>query len=648
MFEIFNSFFSQVKEMGIEGFTNTFLIGQLILFIFLVGFQIYRINREIGVMKNVKSGLQEIERKPNQPAGEIDNKINELFQNVKKSKYKELWNRYYTRASQKDEDERIKVEPFFGFDVMQYHMGYRPLMDVGGGINVSIGVLGTFIGLSTGLSDLQVNDSEGLRTGIEGLISGMKIAFYTSVWGVLLSLLWTFFDRSISSMLEKYIDWHSERMDYLLSTDDEELFLNRLEKISKTQADHLKTLLTDALEQAMKPVVATIQESNGQVSHAFGALHEQFEKLQTGVDNQSKLLEAQIEMTRQNSADISDRLVEQITGGTEQSIAQFSTLIQDTQTMQSKLMETVSKVVESFVHTEQRQAQTFEKTEQMFQRFHDMTSQMEQLKNNFTEAASFMTNMQQSFEQIQQLTQQQLPLQEEVIKSNQSLAEKYDGLTERMKQFNMQMETKYEQLLQDVLEMSKGLSSSFKEMTERLNQSITTQTQMLGESDKLLQNVKDVVTQLTPIAPEMKEVFGNIKILKQQLIEMQQLQSKLLPELVKLNDSTYETVENALTTTKAYVTEMSTQIETMKQHWTTTKEQFEDTRNTLNTSVKDFAENIDSGLTKTFSHFDEALTNAVSRVSQLVNQFGDAQEDFLQSLEDLTEELTKAKAGSVS
>ncbi len=116
-----------------------------------------------------------------------------------------------------------------------HHLGYRSILDSGAGTSVSLGVLGTFIGLSVGLADLNVGDTDALRTGIDGLLSGMKVAFYTSVFGVLLSLLWTFYDKGISSRLESHIDWHAEKLDFLLNTDDEELFLNRLEKISRTR-----------------------------------------------------------------------------------------------------------------------------------------------------------------------------------------------------------------------------------------------------------------------------------------------------------------------------------------------------------------------------------------------------------------------------
>lgn len=217
------------------------------------------------------------------PAVELVRRINELISHEKKSKYTQQWQRYYERVSQKEEDEQIRTEPFFAPEVLLYHMGYRPWMDAGAGIHVSIGVLGTFIGLSAGLSRLNVMDPEALRVGIEGLVSGMKIAFYTSVLGVFLSIVWILIDRMISKWLESHIDWHAERLDYLLNIDDEELFLNRLEKVSRSQADHLKTLLTDALDQAMRPVV--------------------------------HVLEAQLEQQKQNSQSMTEQLVAQVAGG---------------------------------------------------------------------------------------------------------------------------------------------------------------------------------------------------------------------------------------------------------------------------------------------------------------------------------------------
>src|SRR5690606_6070875 len=119
--------------------------------------------------------------------------LNELFKEQNQnSKYVQQWNRYYNRISDKESDEKIKVEPFFGRETLHFAIGERGILEVGGGVHTSLGVLGTFIGLTFGLSGLDSLDPEQLRGGIENLISGMTTAFVTSVVGVILSLIWIF------------------------------------------------------------------------------------------------------------------------------------------------------------------------------------------------------------------------------------------------------------------------------------------------------------------------------------------------------------------------------------------------------------------------------------------------------------------------
>lgn len=644
LYGIFEGLFNFINKIGNEGFTNIFLVIQVLIFFTMGLFQYIRISKEIKVMNSMKVTLSEINRKEGEEAKETELKIESAFQSINKSKYKELWERYYNRTSQKEADERIQVEPFFGFDVMHYHMGYRQLMDVGAGLFVSIGVLGTFIGLSAGLAELNMNDTDALRSGIGGLLGGMKVAFYTSVLGVSLSLVWTIFDRIISSRLDSNIDWHAERLDYLLSTDDEELFLNRLEKITRSQADHMKTLLTDVMEKAMQPVVASIQQSNGQITDVFGQLNEQFSSLHEGMNVQAKLLESQVELTKSSSKDVTEKLVQQITGGTEQTIANFGSLIHDTQNMQNQMMQTVQQVVTNFAESEKHQSNTFKKTEQMVGQFEQTMAEMIDMRESFKEISTFIVDVQGTFKSIQEFSQQQLPLQQDVMESNQALAQKYDDLSESFSKFNGQVEGKYQELLEQVVTVSTTLSSTFKDMTDRFTLALSTQERSLIESDRLLENVKAVVAELSPIAPGLVEVTGNLTDLKQQLKEMQASQTKLLPELIQMRSQTNSVVEETLEKTKIYMNNMTEQLETMKHSWNTTRTQFEETRQTLGTAVKEFVDNIDAGLGKTYSNFDETLTKAVSEVSNLVNQFKDVQEDFIDNVEDLSDKIEKAAA----
>ena len=85
------------------------------------------------------------------------------------------------------------------------------------GFLTAIGVIGTFLGLQLGLGALNLNtgDTEQLKSAISALISSASIAFMTSVWGVLLSLLFNAFEKSIEGKIRTEIASLQQRIDEL-------------------------------------------------------------------------------------------------------------------------------------------------------------------------------------------------------------------------------------------------------------------------------------------------------------------------------------------------------------------------------------------------------------------------------------------------
>ena len=67
------------------------------------------------------------------------------------------------------------------------------------GTLTGLGILGTFIGLSLGLASFSGDDIYTISDNVGPLLSGMKVAFHTSVYGIFFSLIYTFIYRSIMS-----------------------------------------------------------------------------------------------------------------------------------------------------------------------------------------------------------------------------------------------------------------------------------------------------------------------------------------------------------------------------------------------------------------------------------------------------------------
>jgi len=67
-----------------------------------------------------------------------------------------------------------------------------------------LGILGTFIAIALSMPNFSVTDTEALDHEISLLLSGVGSAFFASIYGILLSLIWTYFEKSGMSKVGKY------------------------------------------------------------------------------------------------------------------------------------------------------------------------------------------------------------------------------------------------------------------------------------------------------------------------------------------------------------------------------------------------------------------------------------------------------------
>jgi biopolymer transport protein ExbB/TolQ len=88
-----------------------------------------------------------------------------------------------------------------------------------------LGILGTFVAIAISMPNFSVTDTEALDKEISILLSGVGSAFYASIYGILLSLIWTYFEKSGLSKVDKYfVSIKSSFKDYLWSDDELTIF----------------------------------------------------------------------------------------------------------------------------------------------------------------------------------------------------------------------------------------------------------------------------------------------------------------------------------------------------------------------------------------------------------------------------------------
>ncbi len=87
---------------------------------------------------------------------------------------------------------------------------HRRLVEMVPDVLTSLGILGTFIGLVWGLKGFNPVSYEAMASSITSLIDGIKVAFVTSIFGISLSLAYSYWLRgaltSLSESLDNFLD----------------------------------------------------------------------------------------------------------------------------------------------------------------------------------------------------------------------------------------------------------------------------------------------------------------------------------------------------------------------------------------------------------------------------------------------------------
>lgn len=114
----------------------------------------------------------------------------------------EIFDRYKEKADQQRNSGQVihDIEDSFNEDILAISSRQSLILQIPGTLT-SLGILGTFIGLIIGLRHVEFQDAETAMTSIVTLLNGIETAFYTSICGVILSILFNIIHKASWNML---------------------------------------------------------------------------------------------------------------------------------------------------------------------------------------------------------------------------------------------------------------------------------------------------------------------------------------------------------------------------------------------------------------------------------------------------------------
>ena len=179
------------------------------------------------------------------------------------------WLRFLQNAEQLDRRGLpTNVEDYINDDTVTHGPGNAGLAELIPNLLTSLGILGTFIGLSRGLSSLNFADSTQLIEGIPDLLSGMRFAFGTSVAGISCSLVFNMLNRISQGSSYRAIDdfvtsFTQLAMSRPLDNDVQMIIQNQdrnfmLQGINETLVDRLADSVSRSISMTMNPVAESM------------------------------------------------------------------------------------------------------------------------------------------------------------------------------------------------------------------------------------------------------------------------------------------------------------------------------------------------------------------------------------------------------
>ena len=540
--------------------TDIFVYSIFLAFIICLGIFLWKTTVRARLIKILADHVNQ-HKHPAKP--EILSQLKKVFDD-NNSELSETWqefqNSLITRLPKENQETIVyktdEASFFFGEErLLGQYMNLRFWNSVPA-LLVGLGILGTFVGLVSGLipfSGINFEETSEIRSAIEGLLSGVSTAFVTSVWGMLLSLLFNWIEKSGIGWVARKIAALQRALDQLftLTTQEEIAFRQEDELAQQTQA--LKAFSTDlaneiksAMAQGRQEIIAEFRNAPETFSNAIGEqLTPSLNNLNSAVTNSASNIETvMVKESQQILQQMANQLIPRLDKLNIAANEIQGTIIEGNQEILRELHKTPeafgNAIAEKFAPSfdnlnaavqelqRQKEESSTNAIQQLVAEFQSSisgsaTAQMEALAETVNKASESLITL------PEQLAGMMIGVQEQVNQTRQLLSESSHDQTEQMKNMMEEMSKAFQNAINT---HQAGLSATTNSVNQEMQQIASDIRNLLEEA------ASHTNTQLAHRMADMEKTSSqSIQMLQTSIAELQKSMTTITAQTTEKSEA---------------------------------------------------------------------------------------------------------------
>ncbi len=349
----------------------------------------------------------------------------------------------FTDSVSRSEEGIGEIEEYLNEEELDNHI-HKRLLEMIPDIFTSLGILGTFVGLVWGLKNFAPNDYEAMTSSVASLVDGIKVAFLTSIYGIALSIIYTFGMKSEYSAMTENLRAFLEKFHSCVMPTAENESRNLLVSSQKNQtaameqmAEQFSVQMADSFEKVITPTFVKMNESLDMLATSvlrcqkdavkdildvfLKEMHSSFNfQFKDFTDSLEKLKKAQNDNAAYTS-ELYQTMTRQLTDSYMKQERMMRSLMEEMTNTQGKYMDTASRILQ-----DNREIQKMQQAD--YQHIADYMKDAERSSAKFWVACNqtmqkYVESASSTVEHISSNSQ----ASEEVLRSNKRLIEEFNS-----------------------------------------------------------------------------------------------------------------------------------------------------------------------------------------------------------------------------